>query len=91
MRGAPDTLRKGARCGANHQNSGARKLGQTGLHAAGAEVCPAELIKQPQGSDVYRLPTLPRPVAHPIVSGHGTDAGGVKAMERDCGNALLQR
>ena len=91
MRVASINLRKGARYGADHRNSGARKLGQTGLHAAGAEVCPAKSTQQPQGSDVYRLPTLPRPVAHPIVSGHGTDPGGVKAMERDCGNALLQR
>ena len=88
---ASDNLRKGDRCGADHRNSGERILGQTGLHAAGAEVCPAKSIQQPQGSDVYRLRTLSRPVAYPIVSGHGTDAGGVKAMERDCGNALLQR
>ena len=91
MRGAPDTLCKGARCGADPQISGARILGQTGLHAAGAEVSPAESIQQPRGYDVCRLPTLPRPVAHPIVRGHGTDARGVKAMERDSGNALLQR
>ncbi len=91
MRVASINLRKGARYGVDHRNSGERIFRQTGLHAAGAENCPAESTQPPQGYNVCRLPTLPRPVAYPIVRGHGTDARGVKAMERDCGNALLQR
>ena len=45
-------------------------------------------LKGPTSTDCGPYPVQSR---YPIVSGHGTDAGGVKAMERDCGNALLQR